>query len=369
MLQLHQALLGGHMATFARSGRVLLGLFALLALVGCTAVAVSAPAPAAPLPPPRATPSPAPVDLRIALTEPFGGNFAVWVADSAGLFRQNHLVVTLERQPESAALRALVAGELDVVVGAGGPVLSAALDGADLRFVAGLLNQYPYRFVVPTDVEGAADLRGARIGIGRGGSVSEAATRLALRQLDLDVGNVSLIQIGSTTERLAALENGAIRGAALGPPDVLSLDPQAFYPLLDLSSSGVEAPVNQAIMAARLAREEPGAVERLVRSLMEATAVARRDPVLTKRVLAEQLGDADPAALDESYELFVQKLAPRAPFPATLRDTLREMIEANPRAAALDPAVLADRSFVQQLVDSGLLAQLYGDEPPAAARR
>src|SRR5918911_1697528 len=150
MLQLRQPLLGGHMATFARSGRVLLGLLSLLTLVGCTAVAASAPAPVPSNPTPimartaaAPAPSPAPqlTTLRIAVTEVYGGNVAVWVAEAAGLFRQNQLAVTLERQPETAALAALAAGDLDVVVGAGGPVLAAALDGADLRFVAGLLNQ------------------------------------------------------------------------------------------------------------------------------------------------------------------------------------------------------------------------------------
>jgi ABC-type nitrate/sulfonate/bicarbonate transport system substrate-binding protein len=360
------------MAICALSGRVLLGVLSTLWLVGCTAVAVSAPS-TVDSPPivarPVPSPSPTPADLRIALTEQFGGNVAVWMADAAGLFQQNQLVVSVERQPESAALMALAAGDLDVVVGTGGPVLVAALEGADLRFVAGLVNQYPYRFVVPVGVDGAPHLRGARIGIGRAGSASEAATRLALRQLRLDPGDVSLIQIGSPGERLAALENGAIQGVALGVPDLAALDPQAFQVLLDLSSNDVDAPVNQVIVAARLARQEPQAVERLVRALTEATALAKRDRELTKRVLAQYLGSSDAAALDETYEVFVQKLAPRAPYPAGLRDVLREMIESNPRAASLDPAVLVDRSFVQLVVDSGLLAQLYGEGKPAASRR
>ncbi len=359
------------MATWARSGRVLLGVLPLVLLVGCTAVAVSAPTAvhSPPVARPVPSPSPVPADLRIALTELFGGNVAVWVADAAGLFRQQQLAVTVERQAESAALAALVAGDLDVVVGAGGPVLAAVLEGTDLRFVAGLVNQYPYRFVVPVDVEGPQDLRGARIGIGRSGSASAAATRLVLRHLGLDLSDVSLIQIGSPGERLAALENGAIQGVALGLPDLLALDPQAFHVLLDLSSNDVDAPVNQVIVAARLAREEPQAIERLVRALTEATALAKRDRELTKRVLAQYLGTSDAAALDDTYELFVQRLAPRAPYPAGLRDVLREMIESNPRAASLDPAVLVDRSFVQQVVDSGLLAQLYGEDQPTAARR
>jgi ABC-type nitrate/sulfonate/bicarbonate transport system substrate-binding protein len=359
------------MASVDRVGRILPGLFPLLVLVSCTATAVSAPAAVNPAPlQARSAPSSAAVDLRIAFTEISGGNVALLVAEAAGLFQKQQLAVTVDRQLDTAALSALATGGLDVVVGPAAPAVLAAADGQDLRFIAGLVNQYPYRLMVSPEVQGLADFRGKRLGIGRSGSVSEAATRLALRLLRLEAGtDVTLLQIGSPAERLAALENGAIQGAAVVPPDSVELASLGFHEVLDLTSLDADAPVNQVVVTARLVREEPRAVDRLVRALMEATALARRDRELTKRVLAQHLGTSDPLALDATYDLFVQQLAQRAPYPAALRDLLRELADGHPRAAALDPAVLVDRSFVQQAVDAGVLIQLYGEERAPSVRR
>jgi NitT/TauT family transport system substrate-binding protein len=359
------------MVSLDRVGRVLLGLFPLLLLVSCTATAVSAPAAVNPAPRlARTAPSSAAVDLRIAFTETSGGNVALWVAEAAGLFQQHQLAVTVDRQLDTAALSALATGGLDVVVGAAAPAVLAAAEGQDLRFVAGLVNQYPYRLMVAPEVQGLADLRGKRLGIGRSGSASETATRLALRLLRLEPGtDVTLLQIGSPAERLAALENGAIQGAAVVPPDSVELASLGFHELLDLTSLDADAPVNQVVVTARLVREEPRAVDRLVRALMEATSLARRDRELTTRVLAQHLGTSDPLALDATYDLFVQHLAQRAPYPAPLRDLLRELADSHPRTTALDPAVLVDRSFVQQAVDAGALIQLYGEDRAPSVRR
>jgi NitT/TauT family transport system substrate-binding protein len=357
------------MASLGRVARLLPGLLPLLVLASCTATAVSAPATVNPAPEqPRVLPTAAAVDLRITFAETYGGNVALWVAEAAGLFQKQQLAVAIERQPETTALSALAAGSLDVMVGAAAPAVLAAANGQDLRFVAGLVNQYPYRLMVAPEVQGRDDLGGKRLGVGRGGSVSEAATRLALRLLRLEPGtDVTLLQIGSPAERLAALENGAIQGAAVVPPDSVELASLGFHEVLDLTSLDADAPVNQVVVAARLVREQPRAVDRLVRALMEATALARRDRELTRRVLAQHLGTSDPVALDATYNLFVLQLAQRAPYPAVLRDLLREIADGQPRVAALDPAVLVDRSFVQQAVDAGLLIQLYGEERAAGA--
>ena len=134
-------------------------------------------------------------------------------------------------------------------------------------------------------------------------------------------------------------------------------------------SLDADAPVNQVVVPARLIREEPRAIDRLVRALMEATALARRDRELTKRVLAQHLGTSDPLALDATYDLFVQQLAQRAPYPAALRDLLRELADGHRARRGAGSAVLIDRSFVQQAVDAGVLIQLYGEERAPGVRR
>src|SRR5581483_11169755 len=195
----------------------------------------------------------------------------------------------------------------DVVVGNGAAALVAAAGGADLRFVAGLLNSFPYRLLVDAAIESPADLRGGRLGVGRPGSASDVATRLALRDLGLEPGqDVQLLQVSAAQERQAALENGAIQGAAVVPPETVFLERLEFHTLLDFGLVGAEGPNRQVIVAPRLVQERPMLVQRLVDALVEATALAKRDRALTRRVLAEYLRVDDAAALDATYDLFVR---------------------------------------------------------------
>jgi NitT/TauT family transport system substrate-binding protein len=336
-------------------------LLAPLALWACTAVV--SPAPAASDTALLSPGGEALASLQVALTEAHGGNAVLWVAEAAGVFRQHRLDVALERRSMAAALRALANGELAVVVGSGAAALIAAATGTEVRLVAGLVNQSPYRFMVDPSIEGTADLRGARLGSGAPGSTTDLATRFVLRELRLEPGkDVTLLQIGSAAERLAALANGAIQGAVVAPPDTAALERLGFLTLLDLTALGVDDPHYQVIVSAALSAEQPAVVQRFVYALIEATALAKRDRGLTKQVLREHLPSADEPALDETYELFVQRLAPQVPYPAAkgMQHVLPVLLESEPRVSAVDPALLLDPSFVQRAVDTGLVARLYG---------
>ncbi|HZR99043.1 MAG TPA: ABC transporter substrate-binding protein [Chloroflexota bacterium] len=347
-----------------RPGRCLLLLLALsLPLAGCGARVASAPitAPAPAPPPPTPVPSPLPA-LRVAFTERDAGNMALWMAYGLDLFRHHGLEVTLSQEPDRVALDALVAGQRDVVVGNGAAALVAAAGGADLRFVAGLLNSFPYRLLVDAAIESPADLRGGRLGVGRPGSASDVATRLALRELDLEPGkDVQLLQVSAAPEREAALENGAIQGAAVVPPETVFLERLDFHSLVDVGPLGAEGPNRQVIVTARLLQQQPTLLQRFVDALIEGTVRAKRDPALARRVLTEYLRIGDEAALDETYDLFVRQLAPSLPYPASangIRRLLPLLAEIEPRTATLDPSRLIERRFVQQAVSSGLLDRL-----------
>jgi ABC-type nitrate/sulfonate/bicarbonate transport system substrate-binding protein len=320
---------------------------------------VAAPAPAPPSPTPVPTPLPA---LRAAFTERDAGNVALWVAYGLGLFRRHGLEVTLTQEPDRVALDGLVAGQRDVVVGNGAAALLAAAGGADLRFIAGLLNSFPYRLLVDPAIETAADLRGGRLGVGRPGSASDVATRLALRELELEPGkDVQFLQVSAAQERQAALENGAIQGAAVVPPETVFLERLDFRSLLDLGPLGAEGPNRQVIVSARLLQQQPMLAQRFVDALVEGTVLAMRDPALARRVLGEYLRVGDEVALDATYDLFVRQLAPRVPYPAAadgITRLLPLLADIEPRVATLDPTRLVDRRFVQRAVDSGLVDRL-----------
>jgi NitT/TauT family transport system substrate-binding protein len=350
----------------------LLTLLAVLVLassaVGCAAAA--APAPMAPpvvrIRADETAASPGFSDLpvlRVAFTDWYAGNLVLWIAESTGLFARHRIDATVSQRPETAALAAIAANELDVVVGAGLPTLVAVAAGADVKIVAGLVQLHPFRLMAASSIQTAGDLRGMRLGVNRHHSGLEAATRYVLAEFQLEAGtDVLLVQIGSSSERLAALENGAIHAAVLAPPDTSLLERQGFTTLRELDVPSVDDASSQVAVAGRLVRERSDVVQRFVDALIEATAMAKREPDLAKRVLGHYVPVDDESALDDTYELFVRKGTSREPYPAAgaIRRTLRTLTAADPALRPVDPTRVIDSSFVQQAVDAGLVDRVYG---------
>jgi NitT/TauT family transport system substrate-binding protein len=344
-----------------RPGRWLLLLALLLAfpLAACAAaVASTAPASA----PPAVVPTPEPLPtVRMAFTERYGGNATLWLTYATGLFRRHGVEVTLMQASDRAGFGALAAGEVDAVVGSGAPALAAAAAGTHLQFIAGLVNQLPHRLMLAGGADAPTEWRGLRLGTGRPGSPADLALRVALSELGVDPDqDVTLIQIGSVSERQAALENGVIQGAAVVPPEATLLARRGFYTAVDLAQTSREFANSQLVVRAQLARERPAVVQQVVDALVEGAALAKRDRALTKRVLAEYLEIADEQALDETYTFFVQQLAPRVPYPATagLRRLQALLADGDPAIAALDPTALVDARFVRRALDSGLVSRV-----------
>jgi ABC-type nitrate/sulfonate/bicarbonate transport system substrate-binding protein len=360
----------GEATSVTRPGRWLLAGLSIGALVGCRAVAASTPVPpsghsaagvATQLATPTAEPGSHP--LRLAYVDRDAGNAAVWIAQAAGLFRKNELTPTVVELSDRAALDALATGTVDVLVGPGSAALAASAAGRDVRVVAGLVNAPTARLLVHSSIELPNDLRGTRLAVGRPGSVSDIAARYALRELRLEPGKeVGLLQIGSASERQAALENGAVQAVAVPPPESVALERIGLTSLFDLWGTGGELAISQVLVPAALAQEQPGLVQRVVDSLVEAIALAKRDRAFAKRVLAEHVTPADDLALEDTYELFLVQLGPRVPYPTTegLRRLVPLLAATDPRAARIETEALVDRAFVQRAVDRGLIAQLYG---------
>ena len=122
----------------------------------------------------------------------------VWVAHETGMFQKYGINTQLVYvSAGSRAMNALLAGETPILFSAGSPAVSAALGGARVKIIMGLLNVFPYYVVSAKAISQVEQLRGKRIGISRFGSSGHAAAVYALRRFNLEPGrDVALLQIG-----------------------------------------------------------------------------------------------------------------------------------------------------------------------------
>lgn len=292
------------------------------------------------------------------------GQAGVFRAQEAGFFAAEGLDVELVFFTSGTeGLQALVSGQLSLCSGAGGPpLINAVLAGARVAWVAEFLGTMPYALLVVPGIERPADLRGKRLGISRFGATTHFATRYAVRRLGLDPErDVTILQVGEQSARLAAMRAGGLDGTVLSPPVTAVARRLGFRQLADLASLGLRYPHEGLAVSRALLESRPETVQRFLRAVVRGTHrfKTRREEGI--RVLAKYLKMDDPAALAETYAFFAPLVLARPYVPREgVELILAELAASNPAAAGADPERFVDTRVLRALEAEGLFERLYG---------
>ncbi len=145
----------------------------------------------------------------------------LWVAKEKGYFHKYGLDVdTIYIPSGTMGMQALLAGETKILAADGSSVVNARLRGAPVKIFIGMVNFYPNPFFSTPDVKSYADLKGKKIAVTRIGSSSYTATVMLMKKLGLEESrDYTILQLGSTQNRLAALTKGMIQGTTLSAPE------------------------------------------------------------------------------------------------------------------------------------------------------
>lgn len=146
-----------------------------------------------------------------------------------GYFKAEGLDVSITDFPGGGkALKALVAGEVDMVAGAyehtivqqvrGVPCQSFVLLGRAPQITVGMSTRSMPRW------SPLADLRGRRIGVSSHDSSTHMVVRLLLRKVGLGDADVDYVEVGTSREALAALQEGRIDAISNVEPVITMLE-------------------------------------------------------------------------------------------------------------------------------------------------
>ncbi len=160
---------------------------------------------------------------------------SAWIAQDKRFFEKYGLNVTIiSIQGGGRTLAAMAAGDVPIALIGGADIINARSRGVPLQLIAGLINRFPYDFVVAKNITAASQLRGGKAAISGFGGSSEFATRFALTKLGVDPQEVTMLQTGDESSRLAALSSGQIQCTVLTAGlDLVAFD-MGFKPLLKL---------------------------------------------------------------------------------------------------------------------------------------
>src|SRR5262249_13242745 len=291
----------------------------------------------------------APRPLRIAYLLTSGTMASLWMAKETGGFAKEGLDVEVISMSSVLALPALIANEVDVIEISAVPLINASLRGADVVFVAGMLNTMIWDLYAKPEIKGAEQLKGRIVGTERPGSPVAYGTLVSLRKLGLTPKDVQLRILGGSAQITAALQTHQISAGTASPPVNFLLDRSGFHSMtttLDQPYQNVGVVVRRSRMDELASRLVP-----LLRAVRTGIDRFYSDKPFTMKVIAKYTKENDPDIIDRTYEFyrkagFKRELMISEPGMRGILDFLSETI---PEAKKATPAQFFDDRFVRQL--------------------
>ena len=162
-----------------------------------------------------------------------GFHIPSYVAVDKGMFKQEGLDASLVAATGGVLVRAGIAKEIDFVPIPGGGS-EAMLKGAPLVFIVGQSLISQWTITTTSDIKRVEDLRGKTLGLGRPGSADYSEIVVVLGQhFKMEPGrDYKVIAFTGEPDRIAALINRSIQGAALSFPHAARVEKEGMKILL-----------------------------------------------------------------------------------------------------------------------------------------
>ena len=159
----------------------------------------------------------------------------VYVTEAKGFFKDEGLDVLLVLfNAGPTNLQALIGGDVHIMGSAFVETLGGRAAGVDVKNFWGICNIMPFQLYSQPDFKSMKQAKGKRFAISRFGSLTDFLTRATLRHFGVDPKEVTILQIGSTPARFAALTAKGVDASIVWFPVTEIAKSQGYNKLLDL---------------------------------------------------------------------------------------------------------------------------------------
>ncbi len=167
----------------------------------------------------------------------------VYVSEAKGFFKDEGLDVLLVLFNAGATnLQALIGGDVQIMGSAFVETIGGRAAGIDVKNFWGVSNIMPFQLYSQPDFKSMKQAKGKRFAISRFGSLTDFLTRSSLRHFGVDTKDVTILQIGSTPARFAALSAKGVDASLVWFPVTEIAKAQGYNKLLDLKEVFPEWP-------------------------------------------------------------------------------------------------------------------------------
>jgi ABC-type nitrate/sulfonate/bicarbonate transport system substrate-binding protein len=310
------------------------------------------------------------IPLRVSLGDVDITKIVGAVALEEGIYRKNGLEVDQWVTTGAAEIargngimvpeRYVRGGTADVGIGGGTPlVVSVAtnVDSAD-RIILGSLDHVVHWWIVAKpEIKRLEDLKGKRIGYSGVG----AMTHFIILELCRRMGWHPTLDIVPMSNAISVdnLENDQVDAFITPGMAMVEFKAKGITPVADLRKEWGDLPIGGSGLTStkKFVRENPEAVRRFMKSIVEAIALMKKDREVAFRAMAKWYGVSDREKLNANY--LVADTLPRKPYPAV--DGIKKTMELYDSLGMRrhKPEDFYDDRFVRELDESGYIDSLY----------
>lgn len=243
--------------------------------------------------------------------------------------------------------------------------IQAALAGVDFKIIGVTINRLDGAIMARKQVQKPEDLKGKKLAISRFGSVSDIVTRLVLRHWKLEPQkDVTLIQVGNTPSRIAAILSGQLDGGLINPTDVSSLAATGCCVVLaDLSSLDIPYARFGVAALSGFLKSRPDTARKVMQAFVEGVYLYKTRPDEAIALLTGR--GVDRKSVREVY----QKVADSyRDMPDPDLSGIKGVLDSLPddRAKKISPESLIDAGPWEKVSRSGMIERLYGKKGSVA---
>jgi NitT/TauT family transport system substrate-binding protein len=291
------------------------------------------------------------------------GEFSqAYIAQKKGFFEKHGLAVELIYfQGGSQVIQAMLGGDVPLTVTAGPEGVVAKLQGADIALLAANNPTMFFTLFASPEIKHVNDLKGKKAGVSRFGSSSDFCIRYIFKSAGLAESDVTIVQIGDNPSRLVALKTNAIQATVFTTPNTVRARKAGFVPLVDAYKLGLKFHGSGIASTGAFLRENRPLVEQFFKGFLEGVAYAKQHKEESIRLIKEFLKLKDQDEAEESYEVVIQQIQPRKPYPLKegVETVLRNIEATVPKAKNAKAEDLVDDSILRKLDQSGFIDNLY----------
>jgi NitT/TauT family transport system substrate-binding protein len=301
--------------------------------------------------------------LVIAWTAVSAFNSPFWIMSDAGLYKEEGLDVdTMYIASSPIAAKATLAGEIVISAQNSQVIADSGLQGADLVAIGAAVNIVPFYVMAAPEIKSVSDLKGKTIGVSRFGAATDFGMRMFLAKHGLAAHrDVAFIQIGGMPEIAAALSKKIIAAAPMSYPMVYVAEQGGAKVLANLAKDEIPFVHLTLTTTKRFLRDKRPQAKAFLRAYGKAMHFLYNRQAESLAIFAKYTKIKDQKMLEGSLK-YGYEFMEKVPFVkrAGFQVTLDEIARTNPKAKQARPEQFFDNSIIQELVDEGFFARLWG---------